>query len=679
MNNAMTGMMAQMSQPTLTPLYATGYDLTNETQAMAFLSMMLDDSIIQIWGNEYARYFWYGIVTVIGFFAIHNLLWRVNLKLRYRVPSSSANFCSNSISTLMNRRLRAAAARRARPAAATTTFAKLFAVFTAVLRKLSYPQLTPVRGAFWFKVPPFSTVMLVLGYIGFIMGLEHINNNVPGAQHYAALGIRAGWLAIAQVPLLILLAGKNNLIGLVAGISYERLNVLHRWVARGALLLATLHVGYQNYGWNQYGLRHLEWTTDTCPPTGVGAYVLLCWLNLSTLAPFRNFCYEFFVFQHLITFFGFVIAIMLHLPSTALYTRVYMWIPIGLYLFDRLVRTLRSMWNNIHPGRATLEVVAGGVTKIRVQARVKRWSPGAHVLLSIPRYGIGQSHPATIASTATSHNGDLLFILKGQKGFTRALLKSANSSTTSLLAGTKEERATQQKAHITFIDGPYGASQADFACFDSVLLIAGSTGVTFTLPILLDLAHRASKQRQQLPVCRIEFVWVIRNAEQTSWISEELQSAYTQLQQAGIDIKISIFITRDDHLIDLSSAFHRGHDTNTAGPQAVEPTVHAHGSTEDDISGSEGTATPSLENSVTLQTVINEKTSLLECASIEIGRPAFQPMMSGLMARAEGETGVAVCGPLGLSTSVRMTVASLNGRKCKGWHGIYLHVEGFCW
>lgn len=45
----MTGMMGAMSQPTLTPLYATGYDLRNGTQAMEFLSMMLDDSILQIW------------------------------------------------------------------------------------------------------------------------------------------------------------------------------------------------------------------------------------------------------------------------------------------------------------------------------------------------------------------------------------------------------------------------------------------------------------------------------------------------------------------------------------------------------------------------------------------------------------------------------------------------------
>jgi hypothetical protein len=87
MDNTMTGMTDLTGQPTLTPLYATGYDLQNETQAMDFLSMMLDDSILQTWANEYARYFWYGIVTVIGLAAFHNLLWRMNLELRYSKPT----------------------------------------------------------------------------------------------------------------------------------------------------------------------------------------------------------------------------------------------------------------------------------------------------------------------------------------------------------------------------------------------------------------------------------------------------------------------------------------------------------------------------------------------------------------------------------------------------------------
>ncbi len=74
------------SSTSLTPLYSTGYDLTKESQAMDFLSLMLDDSVLAVWGNDHAQMFWYGIVTVISLFAVHNLMWRITLKLRYLTP-----------------------------------------------------------------------------------------------------------------------------------------------------------------------------------------------------------------------------------------------------------------------------------------------------------------------------------------------------------------------------------------------------------------------------------------------------------------------------------------------------------------------------------------------------------------------------------------------------------------
>jgi hypothetical protein len=76
------------SSTTLTPLYATGYDLTNTTQAMEFPAHAWDDSNIEISGKKYARNFWYGIVVVIGLAGILNLMWRVKLKLRYLAPIS---------------------------------------------------------------------------------------------------------------------------------------------------------------------------------------------------------------------------------------------------------------------------------------------------------------------------------------------------------------------------------------------------------------------------------------------------------------------------------------------------------------------------------------------------------------------------------------------------------------
>lgn len=63
-------------------LNAAGVDFSNDTQAMDFLEQMLDDTGLQISGNAYARYFWYGVVVVIGITAIFNVIEKMNLRLR---------------------------------------------------------------------------------------------------------------------------------------------------------------------------------------------------------------------------------------------------------------------------------------------------------------------------------------------------------------------------------------------------------------------------------------------------------------------------------------------------------------------------------------------------------------------------------------------------------------------
>ena len=264
-------------------------------------------------------------------------------------------------------------------------FAQFLGGLIAVSREVTYPQFSPSWSYLWLKVPPFGIIHLLLAHLAFIVALEFNDNDIAGAQHYTALGVRAAWIAVAQIPLLLLLSGKANLIGALVGVSYERLNVLHRWVSRGILLLVTLHFGYQSYGWNQYGLMQLEWETDTSPPTSIAAYALLLWLNITSLAPIRNRFYEVFVVQHILSFIDFVYLIMAHLASTALYSRVYVHAGVGIYFLDRLIRTIRYTYSNIRPARASLVLLDGGVTEIRVQSKqIKSWSAGSHVFFSYP-------------------------------------------------------------------------------------------------------------------------------------------------------------------------------------------------------------------------------------------------------------------------------------------------------
>jgi ferric-chelate reductase len=64
------------------PLSPAGVDFNNETQALDFLSAILDDTYLQLDGNNAARNFWYGIVVVMVIAGICNAIWQLTLHSR---------------------------------------------------------------------------------------------------------------------------------------------------------------------------------------------------------------------------------------------------------------------------------------------------------------------------------------------------------------------------------------------------------------------------------------------------------------------------------------------------------------------------------------------------------------------------------------------------------------------
>ena len=246
------------------PLSAIGLNLTNETTAFDYLGEILDDTDLQVIDNRYGTYFWYGIIVAITIAVIFNAFQRWKATIRYMSFYDS----SRAIVLIKLCRMRAAARNRPHPNQFSNAIIKSISSITTVVRRISYPQISLGRFDSLVKFPSIGIIMMLLGYLGFILALEFINNNVEGDQYYQALGLRAAWLTVAQIPLIVLLAGKNNIIGFLTGVSFERLNVLHRWVSRCLFMTATMHFGYQSFGWNRLGLMQLEWNTDTCPPTG---------------------------------------------------------------------------------------------------------------------------------------------------------------------------------------------------------------------------------------------------------------------------------------------------------------------------------------------------------------------------------------------------------------------------
>lgn len=102
-----------------------------------------------------------------------------------------------------------------------------------------------------------------------------------------AIATRSGWLSIACMPFIFATAGKSNFITAVTGISHEKLQVFHRWIAYAFLVTALVHT----FPFIVYHIRMgdmvMQWKTDAFYWTGVAALVSQGYLTFASFSPFR--------------------------------------------------------------------------------------------------------------------------------------------------------------------------------------------------------------------------------------------------------------------------------------------------------------------------------------------------------------------------------------------------------
>ena len=97
------------------------------------------------------------------------------------------------------------------------------------------------------------------------------------------------------------------------------------------------------------------------------------------------------------------------------------------------------------------------------------------------------------------------------------------------------------------LDGAYGGSRIDLGAYESVLLLAGGSGATFTLGLLDDLVGRcvrlgrAGGERTR----RVEFVWCVRSYACLAWFAPALRRLARAVAApgTGLDLHVSVFVT----------------------------------------------------------------------------------------------------------------------------------------
>ncbi|KAI9795314.1 MAG: hypothetical protein M1835_006029 [Candelina submexicana] len=497
-------------------------------------------------------------------------------KMYWAVIGAAVAFAAalNILETILCRqRIRAASRSTLTPSKPKTLFFLTVATTTAMLREVAYAPFPPFQfRKYAFHSQPTGRIILVFLNAVILITLCFYKLDPKDQWQWENIGYRTGFITICQIPLLFLLAGKNSIIGLLTGYSYERLNMPHRWAARCLLLTATLHMGYWFRDWARWDYIAEKIKEDSITVKGLIAWAILVWIVFSSMSPVRGWNYEFFLIQHILSFAAFVAVVYIHTPAEV---HVWIWISVGLFLFDRLARAGFILCNNISlfhrrqrtgakvgglwACKAEFEPLAHNTTRITILDPPIRWRAGQHVFLSCHSVLPLQSHPFTISSLP--EDGEMVFVIRSKKGGTKSLFGHAEKQ---LALPSSEGDLVGPKRTSVVIDGPYGRVRP-LRQFDSVVFLAGSAGATFAVPLMRDIVsawnpHTESRINRKCSLLgvgsgavtrHIRFVWVVKSVSQFDWFSQQLSAATEDVETwrrdgRDISIELSVYVTCDD-------------------------------------------------------------------------------------------------------------------------------------
>ncbi|KAK2018412.1 ferric reductase like transmembrane component [Colletotrichum eremochloae] len=340
------------------------------------------------------------------------------------------------------------------------------------------------------------------------------------------VAIRAGMIAVALTPWIIVTSMKANVLSMLIGIGPERLNVFHRWAGYLCLFLSLVHTipFYIQPVWDDGGMdvfsRLFPGGSGVIYGTGIACLVPLVWLCVASLPFIRRIAYELFVMLHVPVGMAYVGLLFWH-TKNYLASWDYLWATVGIWVLCYFIRLFNLNWTR--PWRlsfmvgdeAAISLLAENAIKITIPTQM-RWRPGQYVYLRMPGVSFFDNHPFTISSLCSedfpSEYGeqyrDCILVFKPYGGFTRKVLDMAIEK-------------GPFHTYRAFLDGPYGGMRRDLAAFDTCILIAGGSGITALMSQLLNLIKR---MRDGKAITRkVVVVWALKRLEAMDWFREELR------------------------------------------------------------------------------------------------------------------------------------------------------------
>ncbi|OCF43978.1 ferric reductase transmembrane component 4 [Kwoniella heveanensis CBS 569] len=335
-----------------------------------------------------------------------------------------------------------------------------------------------------------------------------------------------GVMSFSQLPIILLLVSKNNPISNLTGITYQKLNYLHRASSRVCLFTSWLHA--------------LLWTPkvwsagDTRPYLlfGIAALTGFTMLWVTSFRIIRRMAYEFFLVSHILFSLLYLIGAFFH------WWRMWYWVApaMAIWALDRFIRFAKVMYqNNFHKpnrwknlGESKIELLDHDVMRVSIRRDNFHWKAGQHGFISSPSISSSphESHPFSIANVPTESSNEAVFLIRVHSGFTKRMRTALSSD--------------QSNSIPLYLEGPYGYAH-NLDSYSTVLLVSGGTGVTFVLGHFLQIL--ASVRAGTSAVKKLHLVWHIRHAEDIEWIASLLNQGLLDPPDS-MNIVIDVFVTK---------------------------------------------------------------------------------------------------------------------------------------
>ena len=351
---------------------------------------------------------------------------------------------------------------------------------------------------------------------------------------------RLGFLALSCLPPLFLLSAKNSPLYLLTGISYDRVNIIHRWLGRAIFILGLSHGSLWMAQWVEQDSTVMHFAGQK-ERYGLLTLSFLALITFSSILPIRKHYYPVFFFLHMVGYIGFLVAVNIH----TIYARPWTgWGVVLIYGTDLIVRALRYKF-----GEARLTAighVSNGTTRIWIEDWTGGWRAGQHISVRIffsppsalvpqgpsrlrhslalfKSIGTGvrpfESHSLTISRAPPDVSvlpADLE--IPGRLGFPLFAAQigkhtwSSDLYSSALASGTASISDDEVEPTRVMIDGPYGGLGFTTPyTSETVVLLAGGSGAAFTIAVLDETVGRVIRRHRSAITSAVDFVWCVKD------------------------------------------------------------------------------------------------------------------------------------------------------------------------